>query len=768
MRLSSKSAASRARAASSAVAALTAWGGFAVPAFIFVYCVLQNGVPALRHDWTWHASPSGFGSYIMDGMSGWTEGGFGATNLHLDGYLAVPFFALIGAIFGAQASFMFAILLIAVLASFVALQLTPRCADPFLRFGLTALLLLNPWTYNEIVAGHINMVIAAIGFIGAIGLCRNRSDSACIALFICVSSMQIQFAVLAFPLALFVLAVQRRPLPMFVWFTVNLPILIGVIANEATLSTIPINMDWQRNNSVAMFQAIVLKGYAANYTSRAGWALTAPALVVACAAGCTAIANWRSAAVRCLTFVGFSIVLFVSAAKGPMAPIYYFALLHFRAIGVFRELYDLVAIVLAVFALLLSSREAPRFAAAALAIAGAMFCFAWVNAPPAQWWLNTNQLPALAIHQAPGTRFVLLPAFQPLEYGSRGSGADPDVYSHGNAVSPLNQYYPSFPGAVAIARYERSGDTSALAYLGVTDVYNRYGYQSDVKALALQNTQSPTRGTTSAFSHRSIRHAVRLLSAWPLPKVVASVPSITSNEVFYGDVASLSSHDAPRKWSEMRAPATIEVPVRTMDPSRDWIDARLDFLADPALGEPFGGAMTDSSSQALSINGTYVLASVAGKINGKAVFHDSGYRWYSVPTRSIVCTGKCVVALQSTTPPPRLDESSSAIDSGKAVSWRRIAPFLILTSHPCEQVLRFNESFDRGWIAVSDGRILPHFRVAGVANAWLIPHGSCGNGSVLIVQVTSVLQAAAELVGLAVFAIVAVLALRSKCWNLGY
>ena len=68
----------------------------------------------------------------------------------------------------------------------------------------------------------------------------------------------------------------------------------------------------------------------------------------------------------------------------------------------------------------------------------------------------------------PLRRVALLPAFQPLGMrGGGGDGADPDAFVYPGDVPTLNEYFPSYPVDMALARYEQSGDVTALRALGV-------------------------------------------------------------------------------------------------------------------------------------------------------------------------------------------------------------------------------------------------------------------------------------------------------------
>jgi hypothetical protein len=66
---------------------------------------------------------------------------------------------------------------------------------------------------------------------------------------------------------------------------------------------------------------------------------------------------------------------------------------------------------------------------------------------------------------------------------------------------------------------------------------------------------------------------------------------------------------------------------------------------------------------------------------------------------------------------------------------------------PGTTLVRFNERYDPGWLAIGAGHLLTHVRVALCANGWLASEPA--STDVILVQTTALLQLIAELVGAA-------------------
>ncbi len=725
----------------------------ALPFALFVAAIMCRGVPSLRHDWSWHASRAGYAATLLSGMSGWEEQGFGSINFHIEGYLLAPILAALGYVAGPFVSLLTEIALIGTAALFLVRVLIPSPGAVLPRFSVLSLILLNPWCYNEVVAGHLSMVLAAMGLFGVTlaALGRLRDDVA-IVLFICAASLQIQFSLLATPLVVMAALYRRKTFALILWPLVNSPTLAGILINQHALLDIPFNLTWQASNSVPATSAVLLSGYAPDYAARGGLPLTL-AIALFAATALLGLKQLEAKKIALAAVIFLAVLLFTSGTRGSLAPLYDFAVTHFKAMGLFRELYDLVALLLVLYALLCARVTSRSVVASCIVtVAALLLCWSWTFKGPSQLWVSQQSFPAIAVHQSHETRFLLLPAFQPLTFNGRGSGADPDAYYRTGDIIPLNEYLPTYPAATAVARFEAAREVSDVAALGVTAIYRRPWFRS-----AQPLEQGQLRVTKGAIDDGPVlRGAVPLLSAWPLPALTSRAPAMGENDVFYGDVLQSRLRARFSVTDSTVAPSRVEAPVKDVDPRISWIDATLGFVTWPDIGEPFGGALTMSRTL-LPISGRFVLAYVQGRLVGAVPMERApGYTWYAVTAAALQCVGFCVVALQSDGPPPQMDAPvMSAHDSDYSdVQFTRILPFVIVARCPSRPVLRLNESFDRGWAAVSKWQFLPHFRIAGVANAWLLGPDASGCGTnVAIIQRTALLQAVLELLsGISVIA----------------
>jgi len=115
-----------------------------------------------------------------------------------------------------------------------------------------------------------------------------------------------------------------------------------------------------------------------------------------------------------------------------------------------------------------TARRAGAFVALAL---GCGLASAWIAWSPWRWWVPQSSLPDLPVTADAGTRYALLPAFQPLSTlpGRWGSGLDPDAKILPSDVDAINMLVPSYPVDAALSAFEQSGDARRLAELGVSE-----------------------------------------------------------------------------------------------------------------------------------------------------------------------------------------------------------------------------------------------------------------------------------------------------------
>ncbi len=713
---------------------------------VFAAFVSVKGVPTLRHDWNWPIEASATSSFVNEMIGGWLPNGFGMLNAHPTMYpLALP----IGLglwIFGPLAALVLFALCTGWLCTLNAVRLAQRLgAGSVAAAGIGAFALFNPWVYNEVVAGHLVMVLAYAGIIGLISeMLRGRAASCVrLALWLVLIETQLQFFIVAM-LALVVFAAQTKKwLPPLAGLSVALPTIVGLVAEGATVVRTPYSLAWQNYQSVPPGALSALGGYFPGYADRLGpfaaiavWAILALAI-----AGI--IAARTSRAVIAAAAAGAALFLIISGTQGPLAVPYTWIVRNVPESGVFRELYDLAGIFAA--ALLVPAAAALRAlrpAGYVALAAGVTLAAAWVAAPPSDLWVGAGAYPHPQIAAAPFTRVAFLPAFQPLGLrGDGGDGADPDSRGYPGSVVALNEYLPTYPVDIALARYEQSGDGEALRALGAAEVLSRGWLISRANSrIVLTASPPPPNLATQAASVRRLANPLPLLSTCATSRVVALPTALDQCDVFFADAGPAYPDIHP-----------LSAGSDSVDPRTDWIDARLGFTNSPEIAQGLGGVYTRSRVPFRVDGGAWMLAYVSGSLNdanGRAIFASRGeFAWLPVPAggESVVCAGLCeLVAVSQSLPALAANPPSGAIS---ATRFRAILPWLYVVSDaPAATLLRLNERYDAAWTAVRAWRALPHVRVDMAANGWLV--GAPSPAPIIIVQVTSLLQMLAELSGI--------------------
>ncbi len=287
-------------------------------------------------------------------------------------------------------------------------------APAALGIGLFALF--NPWVYNEVVAGHLIMVLAYVGLIGCFAeMLRGRDASAVrLALWIALIEAQLQFFIVAL-LALSVLAIATKKwLPPLIGLAVALPSIVGLVADRATLLRIPYTVEWQINQSVAPVPLLGLGGYFPGYADRLGPAASIAVGVVFALAIAGAVAMRRSRPAIAALVAAVVVYVAVLGVHGPLAAPYAWMVRNVPESGVFRELYDLAG-VLAALTVILACAAASRVRALAYVAlaAGIALPIAWLVRPPGDLWVGARAYPHPSVAAPPFSRIALLPRSSP-------------------------------------------------------------------------------------------------------------------------------------------------------------------------------------------------------------------------------------------------------------------------------------------------------------------------------------------------------------------
>jgi len=717
------------------------WLTYAVCAGAWAFAALINGVPAVRHDWLWPLEHSAFVTSVTGWTSGWDPGGIGHASPYVTQYLFVPL-VLAAGLAGPAAGLAAYLLAAGAVAGAAAHRLALRHrATPLGAAGLALFLSCNPWAYAELVAGHLAMLVAfgATVLVWA-ELSAPEPDPRIAGLAAFGVAFQPQFFGIV---ALTALALIRRPAARAVLAygsLAMLPYAIGIASHAGALAATPLTLHWERDQSVGPLDAFLLRGYFAGYDGAfRGWLGTLGVALVALPAAAGAVLVRRPAA----RFVPVAVVLMLVLAagiRGPLGPVLGAVFARVPAAGFYRELYDLVGLAAAGYAVLAASAldasprwRFPLFAGAVLLTA------AWWHGPPDAYWVPARAIAALP--PVPTGRYALLPPLQPEHYLDRGSGLDPALAPPGLAATPLNTYLAGFPEGTALEHLAWTGDASAATRLGVTAVVCRGGFAESRTANAVYG--APSRGGSAACRSGSLPGAP-LVAVQGAPRLCSLCARTGAGNEFVGD----------------RMPGADLVPVAAprlgVDADTAWIDARLAFARDPELGQAFGGAYTRSRAPLSVPGGASILANVRGRLldaRGHVLTGDTrDYAWVALPpatpgeTRAntiVRCEGACAVVMSGNAegvtpeaPPPSFRPAGATV----------ITPWLVSVEVPrgSEPVLRFLTAYDSGWIGLAGATFLPHVRLDAALNGWLLPARTLPR-RVLLIHATSVVALAFEL-----------------------
>jgi hypothetical protein len=716
--------------------------GVALAAF-----VTARGIPTLRHDWDWPIDRIAVPSFLNESASGWLSVGFGVANPHPTTYLIGPPLAAVMWLFGPLAGLVLLSFATGYCCARATEDLAARWGDsPAGIAGTVLFVLFNPWVYNQVVAGHLVMVLAYGATIGMVAeMARGREASPVrVALWLVVIQAQLQFFIVAM-IAAFVFAIATKKwLPVVAGAIVALPSIVGLVAERGTLLQIPYSVEWQANQSIAAVPLLSLGGYFAGYADRLGlgaqiavWAILALAIAGIVAARKERAAIWAAAA-------GVAVYLITLGVHGPLAVPYEWIVRYVPESGVFRELYDLAgifAISIAMLAAALAARV--RLAGLVALAAGLVLPITWVVRPPSDLWISSHDYPHPRVSAAPFLRVALLPAFQPLQLrNGDGDGADPDVFVYPDHVPALNEYFPTYPVDMALASYEQAGDVRVMRALGVGAIVARPWLASRSNGgVGLAASSLATTPPRTVETSRSVSGATPLIGECAGTRVVPFVQNLAPCDIFFGDAPG---------GGAVRA---VEARSDSIDPGYSWIDARLTFGRAPSLAQGLGGTITQSTRSHSVQPGSWLLAYVRGRLtagDGRMLASGNGtYSWIYIPSNvsAVTCLGLCALAAESpVSPGPARGQAIARVDPAP---FAQLTPWLYRVARTGSDAgfVRFNERYDPGWLAIGAWHLLPHVRVALYANGWFTTDRP--SSDVILVQATALSQFIVECVGLA-------------------
>lgn len=732
-----------------------------ITGLVFAAFLAGAGVPALRHDWVW-VTGGGFFSNTWSSLGGWTTIGIGSPRPYPSDYLlAVTNMGLV-AMLGTYGAFLVNAFAIGAACAGGAIAIARRFTEARAAWiAAVAFAAFNPWVYNKVVAGHIGMVLAyAAAMLLLAQLSKERPSAFLVGLYLLLAMQQLQFFLpLLAVVAIWTLVRRRSAYPLGIALLASIPIWIGLFFDRTYLLSIPYTQSWQADASIDPVRALELSGYFVKYADALPPVAGAACWAVAGLAAIGAIVECIRRPLRAVWLVALAVVLwlFVSGTKGAFGGPYLWIVAHVPESGLFRELYDLVAF-LAIGYLAAAAacvRRVPLLQWIWLP-SGIALAVAWAFAPPARYWVPASALATVSVDAPANTRYALMPPMQPLSLDGRGDGLDPNAVVEPNNVVPLNTVQFSFPETPALAHYAFTGDDGWLRALSVSSLIERPQLRTDLDSLHMQFALPPKPFRPPGTSHRIGAAPELELTGVPALDTLPGMP--WENAVFFGDAHGVRGPGVPQSWSA----AAAVIPQR---PSSDgvfaadgWVDVRTAFAVAPRLAQGIGGSITTNSNAVLPVDPALeTLAYVDGTLNdanGNVLSRSTrGYAWLApLGVTSVRCSGTCVVAAQSSGPPPR--ERARAQRCAAALPFESPAAWLAVADLPPSGtcLLRYNVRFDEHWLAYAGGAPLAHVAIDSIVNGWLLPAHERPQ-RVVIVEVVAAVQFA--FMAVAIFVLIA-------------
>lgn len=687
---------------------------------------------------------------------GWDAQGLGHANPYPMTYPVMALLALLAPVLGSRATLIVLLSAIALALAYAGTRVARTFGgDTWCASAVTAFLVLEPYTYARLVAGHLTQTLAYGGLV-LVGteLVGRKPDLRRLAFALVLCDLQTQFALIAFVLT----ALRARELvarrALAIGLAVFAPVALGVALDARSLLGWPFTVAWEMQQSVPPLAGALLGGYFTGYVR----AFMGAGAVGVGLFGLLALGGVWAGGRRALAPAAAALlaILLAAGTTGPFAAPFRWAIVHAPVVGVYRELYDLIAVAAAGYALLAGMALARVPRALPIAAAGALALFGvWVTTPPDRFWVAAEALPPTPPAIAAAPRFALLPPFQPETLRGEGSGADPLMLGTGPNNTALNDLLSDFPADAALSRYARSGERAGLERLGVSAVACRPGLTAAPGAIDFYGP--------GANGSRGCDPAVRRLSAAPLVALEAT-PGRCGVCADAGAGNVLVGEGPASGWTRPLGSQRVAV-----DPAAGWIDARLTFAEHPELAQPLGGAYTTRAGAVLPLPAApSVLVDVtAGGLRTTAGAlvsgPTSGYRWIPLPPRTtaVVCEGGCLVAAVGD-PAGATNEAPPV--AARPLAARFITPWLLVVDLPAAAsgVVRVLERDDPGWLALRLPSLtpLPHQRLDGVFAAWSVRAAPLAS-RLLIVNATAALQVLAGILGVA-FAAFALLRWRDE------
>lgn len=743
----------RFRARSAELLAIVALSAF------FAGLVSWDGVPALRHDWDWPVSSAYVHQFLVMTWSGWWPQGIGHAVPYPSSYLlALPLWLMLLA-FGPAIALIVFLFGIGCAVVVGARTLAARAgAGSAATIGLMAFALFNPWVYSKVVAGHVIMVMAYGGtMLLAAQIQKKRLQWIKLGCTLLLIYAQIQFFLIAMLLLLLRARSGDARRAFAFGVLIFLPTAAGMLADFKTLGATPYTLAWERTQSVAPLETIFLLGYFARYAEQiAGIERIATAGMLALGIIGFIFAMRKNArsrtAAAMLAIIGVIAGVVATGTRGPIAPFYAEAVQRIPETGLFRELYDLLGYLAIAYVGLAAFASRLRAGSAVAVAAGVLALGSWFVYAPTHFFVAQQTLPAVGINAPPNTRYAIEPAFQPLMFGGRGSGIDPNTQLQSQNVSSINTLATDYPESAALALAQTRGDTRMLAALSVATIVPESWLRTDSGSLHDQlASDAPRPFLAQAGAPRRLPYLPEL-SFIDTPHIATLPTPPEANSIFFGDVQRAGER------TELLALPTF-YPIAGsragIDPKHGWVSAALTIEAHPRAAQAIGGVATSSRSAVLRLRrGGSLLVNVRGTLRTRSgdilAANTHGYTWTTTPLPAravLVCEGFCVVAGRADAAPPLLPSARSFRRPARLM-FSAPVPWLVLARIPAGKagVIRYNVRYDKNWAAYAGGTLLPHLQIDHLINGWLIAP-STRSRPLVIIEETAALQTVLEIVG---------------------
>lgn len=619
------------------------------------------------------------------------------------------------------------------------------------RISLALFTLFNPWVYNQLVSGHLNMILAYGATLCALAEAkRNHTNDLRLSMFVILTYAQLQFFLVLMLCLVFYMIYTRKWLAFVTGVAISLPTAMGIYLNlhHLQLST-PYFLSWEVQQSVQWKSALLLNGYFTRYAEYfdGGLGLLQFVLLIVAFVGLPFIKGATRRAV--VVFAG--IVIIVANAPRAVPHLTAYLISHVPGILLYRELYDLLAYVALAYIIAFDA-AIMKFSVirGVLLIGATILAASWIQHPPAYFWMDRVKLPELNVVAPPASRFALLPFQQPLRLDDRGSGIDPDAYARGS-IYPLNSYMYRYPQNAAFGNFLIHHTILELEHLGVGEILNRPWYRTDAGSLRGQGLRLP-RETIQGAWHMTL-HPVPLVSELPHAALATLPFPPGSDTIFYSDVAGLRHTALPVAWRALH-PLNVFRPTHDLhDPSQGWTDTDVAFARKPRLAQGAGGIFTISKTALYKLpgHGPDILAYVHGQLldeRGRTIATNTRYySWITVRNvRYLRCSGFCILIGEGERP-------LVGTNLEPAPQRELRAPFIAYTPwlyrvHTIlpSAVLDLDSTYDPHWQAWNKWHRLVHFRIDGASNGWLLPR-STNQSTVWLVFVPALVQSFCEVLG---------------------